>query len=108
MRRGTVAWVDLQDAHPPELGKMRPAIVVSNTEQNEVLDSVVVVPMSTRAPAIWPLRLSAPPVGKVKNSYAVCPGIRQVAKRRLVRQEGIAPQEFMDGLADALEAYLDD
>ena len=37
MNRGTVVWVDLSDAHPPEMGKQRPAVVVSNSTQNTVL-----------------------------------------------------------------------
>lgn len=108
MRRGTVVWVDLEDAHPPEFGKTRPAVLVSNSEQNEVLDSVLVVPLSSRAPAIWPLRLAVPPVGNLKRSFAVIPGVRQVAKGRLTRAEGVASEDIMRDLTSALEAYLRD
>ncbi len=108
MKRGTVVWVNLEDAHAPEFGKTRPAVVVSNTEQNSLLDSVVVVPLSSRAPAIWPLRLAMPAVGKLKRSFAITPGIRQVANRRLMRAEGVVPQAVMDDLSAALAAYLGD
>ena len=50
MIRGSIHWVNLEDTHPPELGKTRPALVLSNTEQNAVLSTVVVVPISTRPP----------------------------------------------------------
>jgi mRNA-degrading endonuclease toxin of MazEF toxin-antitoxin module len=46
MIRGMVVWVDLTDATPPEMGKKRPAVIVSNSEQNLSLDSVVAVPLS--------------------------------------------------------------
>ena len=46
MRRGSAYWVNLGAAAPPELGKVRPGIVVSNSMQNERLDSVVIVPLS--------------------------------------------------------------
>lgn len=108
MKRGTVVWVNLEDAHPPELGKTRPAVLVSNSEQNDVLDSVVVVPLSSRPPAIWPLRIAVPGLGKLKRSFAVTPGIRQVAKRRLMRTEGVVPDELLGDLTSALEAYLRD
>ena len=39
LMRGTLLWVNLEDAHPPEMGKTRPAIVVSNSEQNDALRS---------------------------------------------------------------------
>lgn len=82
MKRGSVVWIDLSDAHPPELGKVRPGVVISATAHNDVLDSVVVVPTSSLAPELWPLRLK---VGNFsgKDSFAVLPGIRQVSKTRL-------------------------
>lgn len=108
MKRGTVVWVNLEDAHPPELGKTRPAVVVSNTEHNASLPSVVVVPLSSRAPAIWPLRFPIPPIGKLKRSFAVTPGVRQVAQTRVLRSEGLLPPHVLNALSDALEAYLRD
>ena len=57
MRRGTACWVNLGTGAPPELSKVRPGIVLSNSIQNERLDSVVIVPLSAQAPEIWPLRL---------------------------------------------------
>jgi mRNA-degrading endonuclease toxin of MazEF toxin-antitoxin module len=108
VKRGTVVWVDLEDATPPELGKTRPAVVVSNTEHNAVLDSMVVIPLSSRAPEIWPLRLALPAVGKLGRSFAVTPGIRQVSRRRLLRDVGVVSPDTMDALLAALNAYLSD
>jgi hypothetical protein len=51
--------VDLKNVTPPEMGKVRPGVVVSGTAHNEILNTVVVVPTSSLAPEIWPLRLSA-------------------------------------------------
>ena len=82
MKRGTVVWVDLSDAHPPEMDKVRPAVVLSNSTLNARLGTVVVVPLSTQAGEIWPLRVKISAGGK-KPSYGVIPGIRQVAKARL-------------------------
>lgn len=55
MKRDTVVWVDLSDAHPPEMGKVRPAVIVSGDVHNATLDTVVVVPTSSLAPEILPL-----------------------------------------------------
>lgn len=108
MIRGSLYWVNLEEVAPPELGKTRPAVVLSNSEQNAVLDTVVVVPLSTLAPAIWPLRIELPASGKRKRSFAVVPGIRQVDKRRLVGSLGVAPGRFLDELTRAVVAYLGD
>lgn len=105
MNRGLICWVNLEDANPPEFGKVRPGLLVSNSAQNEVLDTVVIVPLSTRGKEIWPLRLGiTTPLAKV--SFAVLPGIRQVNKARLLERLGQASPDFMRGLDRALRAYL--
>ncbi|HVU37812.1 MAG TPA: type II toxin-antitoxin system PemK/MazF family toxin [Opitutales bacterium] len=105
MKRGTITWVDLSDAHPPEMGKVRPGIVVSNTQQNAVLDTVVVVPTSSLAPEIIPLRLA---LGKFagKESFAIIPGIRQVRKSRLRGELGALSTAKLAKLDECLQAYL--
>lgn len=105
MKRGTVVWVDLSDTHPPEMGKVRPGIVVSGTAHNEVLNTVVIVPTSSIAPEIWPLRLAVGSFGD-KDSYAVLPGIRQVRKGRLRGSLGELGHEKLAALDECLEAYL--
>ena len=105
MKRGTIVWVDLSDATPPEMGKVRPSIIVSGTEHNEVLTTVVVVPTSSIAPQILPLRLA---IGSFagKDSYAVIPGIRQVKKGRIRGPIGQLSSERLAALDACLEAYL--
>jgi mRNA-degrading endonuclease toxin of MazEF toxin-antitoxin module len=105
MKRGTVVWVDLSDTSPPEMGKVRPAVIVSATIHNESLSTVAVVPTSSQAPEIWPLRLA---VGKFagKDSYAIIPGIRQVGKRRVRGELGALSEEAMSAIDEGLAAYL--
>ena len=105
MKRGTVVWVDLSDTNPPEMGKVRPGIVVSGTAHNEVLNTVVIVPTSSIASEIRPLRLA---VGNFagKDSFAVIPGIRQVRKGRLRGALGQLSHEHLAALDECLEAYL--
>ncbi|MCF6313750.1 MAG: type II toxin-antitoxin system PemK/MazF family toxin [Verrucomicrobiales bacterium] len=107
MKRGSIYWVNLGASHPPEFGKTRPGLVISNSIQNSILDSVVVVPLSSRPGEIWPLRLPLTGV-KGKISFAVLPGIRQVSKSRLVKPMGFATSDFMSSLDEALLLYLSD
>jgi mRNA-degrading endonuclease toxin of MazEF toxin-antitoxin module len=107
MKRGSAYWITLETSAPPEFGKVRPGIVVSNSIQNERLDSVVIVPLSSRAPEIWPLRLRVDLRG-MKTSYAVVPGIRQVSKARLQDAIAEAPAAALVRLAEALALYLGD
>jgi len=107
VKRGSVHWINLEPSSPPEMGKIRPAVVVSNSHQNEHLDSVVVVPLSSRAPEIWPLRLQIKVAG-LKASYAVIPAVRQVSKSRLHAAISQAPAAVLQQLDEALALYLGD
>jgi mRNA-degrading endonuclease toxin of MazEF toxin-antitoxin module len=105
MKRGAVVWVDLSDASSPEMGKVRPGIVVSGAPHNEVLSTVVIVPTSSIAPQILPLRLAVGNLGG-KESFAVIPGIRQVRKGRLRGPIGQLSGKQLAALDNCLEAYL--
>lgn len=107
MKRGTICWVNLEPVLPPEMGKIRPAIIVSNSDQNLFLHSVVVVPISSQPGEIWPLRLRLE-MSPGKASFAVLPGIRQVSKTRIQEVVGIARSGDMDRINEALSCYLND
>jgi len=107
VRRGAIYWINLGVTSPPEFGKTRPGLVVSNSVQNGILDSVVVVPLSTNPGEIWPLRIQVDGAMD-ENSFAVMPGIRQVSKTRLVDFIAFASPTFMQRLDEALSLYLSD
>jgi len=55
MKRGTVVWVDLSDTQPPELGQLRPGIIVSGTPHNgrsqgTSYTSTIAVPLEVPTP----------------------------------------------------------
>jgi mRNA-degrading endonuclease toxin of MazEF toxin-antitoxin module len=107
MKRGSLFWVNLGPTTPPEFGKIRPALVISNSEQNVRLPTVVILPISSQAPEIWPLRLGFKmPDGK--PSFVVLPGIRQVSKARLQKMIGLAPPALLQRVEEALDVYLRD
>ena len=105
MKRGTVVWVDLSNAHPPERGKVRPAVIVSGDVHNATLDTVVVVPTSSLAPEILPLRVRVG-IFAGKESFAVVPGLRQVSKRRLRGTLGLVDTTQLASLDASLRTYL--
>ena len=106
--RGTAVWIDLSDASPPEMGKRRPAVIVSNSIQNTALDSVVAVPLSSRPPEIPPLRVRVCLPGLKDPGFAVIPGIRQVKKSRILRAIGAISRADLASVAAAIGEYLSD
>lgn len=108
MNRGAVVWLDLSDASPPELSKRRPAIIVSNSVQNQVLDTVVAVPLSSQPPEIRPLRLRVSVAALKRASFAIVPGIRQVKKSRILGPAGRLSGADLTRLDAAIRDYLGD
>ena len=47
LRRGDIALVDFNPAKGGEIGKLRPAIVMSTEEELEILETAIVIPLST-------------------------------------------------------------
>lgn len=107
MKRGSLYWVNLEPTRPPEFGKVRPGLVISNTQQNLRLSTLVILPVSSRAPEIWPLRLAFK-LPKGKTSFVVLPGIRQVHQGRLIEEIGTISQDFLAEVDEALQFYLKD
>ena len=108
MNRGAVVWLDLSDASPPELSKRRPAIIVSNSVQNQVLDTVAAVPLSSQPPEIHPLRLRVTVLALKRPSFAIVPGIRQVKKSRILGPAGRLSSADLARLHAAIRDYLSD
>ena len=108
MIRGSAVWVDLSDTSPPEMGKRRPAVIVSNSMQNQSLDTVVAVPLSSLAPEISPLRIQLQVSGLKLASFAIVPGIRQLKKSRILGAAGKVKPLDLDRLDRAIREYLSD
>lgn len=107
MKRGMIYWINLESSSPPEYGKIRPGVIISNSHQNIVLPTLVILPISSRSPEIWPLRLEFKmPNGK--NSYVVIPGVRQVSRERLQGQIGEMSTQVMRNISEAIQLYFND
>jgi len=46
-KRGDIIIVNLNPKKGDEVGKIRPAVIISNDDENEILDTVILMPLST-------------------------------------------------------------
>lgn len=83
IERGDVFWARLDPTVGSELQKTRPVVVLSINPLNKVRKTVVVVPLSTSAPAIEFLN-----VALKGGSVARCEHIRAIDKTRLLERVG--------------------
>ena len=107
--RGAIVLVNFNpQRRPQEVGKLRPAIIVSRTELNNILDLVSVVPLTTNLiDGCEPLRIRIPKRdGLDETSDAMIEQLRAVAKSRIVaRLAAVSPQE-MERIEEGLRALL--
>lgn len=83
IERGDVFWAKLDPTMGSELQKTRPVVVLSINPLNKARKTVVVVPLSTSAPAIEFLN-----VALKGGSVARCEHLRAIDKIRLVDRIG--------------------
>ena len=85
LHRGDICLVNFNPAKGGKIGKLRPAIIISTQEDNDVLDTVIVIPLSTVIePNTTPYRFHITPRDKLeKNSDACVYEIRALSKTRV-------------------------
>ncbi len=57
MKKYDLYWVDLEPTEGAMMKKVRPAVIVSPTEQNRYLKTVVICPLTSRIHEQWPTRV---------------------------------------------------
>ena len=104
MRRGEVWWVDLDSTRGSEIRKTRPAVILSVDALNRARRTVVVVPLSSAAPARPPLVVLVESAGT--GSVAVCDQVRAVDKTRLLSKLGELSLPDLKRLAESVAIVL--
>lgn len=111
MRRGEIWLVALEPTVGAEIGKTRPAVIVSD-ETVGIWLLEVIVPITDwkqrYTQTNWMVRLE--PCGEnglAKLSAADTFQVRSVSEQRLVRQIGVLSDTIMEDLSEALAIVLD-
>lgn len=86
INRFSVYWFDPEPTAGAELRKVRPCVVVSPEEMNNVLRTVIVAPLTTKVKS-WPFRMNITLMAK--QSSVACDQLRAVTKERLGQKIGV-------------------
>ncbi|MBI5238996.1 MAG: type II toxin-antitoxin system PemK/MazF family toxin [Elusimicrobia bacterium] len=108
MRRGEIYWTALDPTVGSEIRKTRPALVVSNDNNNLQARTVTVLPITSNLARIFPFEalLPAAACGIKEDSKAKADQIRTLDKSRLRKAIGFAPPEVMARADYAMRLHL--
>jgi len=106
--RGQIWFVSLEPVVGHEIGKRRPAVVISNDRNNLFADTVTVLPITSKVGKIYPFEifLSKEETRLPRDSKVKCNQIRTVDKKRLVNFVGILSSEKLKKIEEALLIHL--
>ena len=107
-KRGEIWLVSLEPVIGREIGKTRPAMVISNDQNNQFADTVTVLPITSKTGKIYPFetflpkeKCNIPADSKVKSNQ-----IRTIDKKRLVKLLGGVSQEILKQVEQSLLIHL--
>jgi len=107
--RGDIVLVNFNpQKKPDEISKVRPAIIISDTDLNEVLDLVCVIALTTNLiDDALPLRIRINKKGSLeKDSDAMCEQIRSVSKSRIGQKLCSVTTEQLQQIEYGIKAML--
>jgi mRNA interferase MazF len=64
MKRGEIWWIELSPLFGGKVGKMQPAIILSNNTFNKIMSRIQVIPMTTRIGTHYPTEVYLEVEGK--------------------------------------------
>lgn len=107
-KRGEIWMVSLEPVIGSEIGKKRPALVISNDQNNQFADTVTILPITSKTEKIYPFEtlLLKEECGMPLDSKVKANQIRTIDKKRLVKLLSNLPQEKLKQVEQSLIIHL--
>ena len=108
-KRGEIWLVSLEPVAGHEIGKTRPALVVSNNRNNEFSSTITLIPITSSIEKVYPFEvlIKKNESGLEYDSKIKCNQIRTVDKLRLQKLSGGLLPDKMSEVESALMIHLD-
>ncbi|MBU3966616.1 MAG: type II toxin-antitoxin system PemK/MazF family toxin [Euryarchaeota archaeon] len=109
MRRGDLYWVKLDPIEGSEIGKTRPAVVISNNINNEFADTVTVLPVTSSVGKVYPFEVFLKKgIANISGDSKVKANqIRTVDKKRLKERIGTIPDAILRDIEKAVNIHIE-
>jgi mRNA interferase MazF len=108
-KRGEIWYASLEPAVGHEIGKTRPALIMSNDKNNEYSSTVTLIPITGSIEKIYPFEvfIFKPESGLPMDSKLKCNQIRTIDKSRLSKVVGEIPEEIIKKVEKAVLIHLE-
>lgn len=111
MKRGEIYYANLDPAMGDETIKIRPVLIISNNANNNVANTITIIPITSNVNKIYPFEvlLEIKESGLSKTSKAQCHQIRTISKNRIsnLKVQGVVNQVVLSKVNAALMLHLD-
>ncbi|NJN68339.1 MAG: type II toxin-antitoxin system PemK/MazF family toxin [Chloroflexaceae bacterium] len=105
MKRGEVWWVNFDPSVGGEIKKERPAVIVSESLINKILNRVQVVPLTSKMGTLYPNQAYV--VFNGVQHKAMADQLTTVSKLRLIRFAGSISKSDLKQVEQAIKFQLD-
>lgn len=111
MKRGEIYFADLDPTVGEEIKKIRPVLIISNNANNNVANTITIIPITSNVNKIYPFEvlLNINESGLAKTSKAQCHQIRTISKNRISNKKvlGVVGSLILTKITSALKLHLD-
>jgi mRNA interferase MazF len=110
MKRGEIYFANLEPTIGDEIKKVRPVLIVSNDANNNVANTITIVPITSNVNKVYPFEvlMSINDSGLEKTSKAQCHQIRTISKQRISNKkiQGKVNKSILMKINAALKIHL--
>lgn len=106
--RSEIWLVSLEPVLGHEIGKTRPALIISNDKNNQFADTITILPVTSKTEKIYPFEafLSKGETNLPKDSKVKCNQIRTIDKKKLVKFIGRITGDTLKVVEQAILIHL--
>jgi len=107
-KRGEIWMVSLEPVKGHEIGKTRPAVIISNNKNNEYSSTVTLIPITSSVKKVYPFEvfIQKTETGLPVDSKIKCNQIRTVDMVRLLKCTGQITEEILRKIEQALLIHI--
>jgi len=107
-KRGDIVMINFNPKKGDEVGKIRPALIISGDEENQILDTIIVMPLSTQLiDKMEPFRIRLlKREGLKQDSDILINHIRTMSKKRVgIKIASVSEQEYQNVISNLCKNF---